>query len=103
VHLSLQYDRVERKDGYLYIVSNKKIGLANLKGRLLVEPRFDFLQVLANNQLIVGINNRFGVISSDGLSIIPVTYSSMEYDNSKNLYLSHLTSEWTTLKLPINE
>ena len=103
VNLSLQYDYIERIEGYLKLTVNDKMGLAKLNGKLLVEPRFDFLKVIPNSQVVVELGGRFGAITFDGLSIIPIVYSSLEYDEFNNLYLAHLPSEWSTLKLPKNE
>ena len=103
VNLALEYDRIERSGDFLKLIDNGKTGLARLNGKLLIEPRFDFLQILPNDQVIVRLRDRFGVITIDGLNIIPTVYTSLEYDDTKNLYLAHVPSEWTTLKLPKNE
>ena len=89
VVLSLNYDGIERIESFLKLKTNKKSGLATLSGKLLMEPHFDELRVLPNNQVIVSLNRKYGVVSSDGLSIIPPVYKTIAYDQQKKVYLAH--------------
>jgi hypothetical protein len=99
VNISLTYDFIERSKGQLRLLLNDKIGLATQEGKILVQPRYDYLEVLANNQILIGLHQKFGVVSIDGLNVVPTIYSSLEYDEAKNVYLAHLTAEWTTLQV----
>jgi len=99
VRLSLQYDSITPAKDKLLIYLAGKTGLATAEGKILVEPRYDYLQILSNDQLLVKLDQQFGIISFDGLSIVPIIYSSIQYDEDKNLYLARLSSQWTTLVL----
>ena len=98
LRLSLHYDSILKKADKLFLFLSGKTGLATLEGKILVEARYNYLRDLPNSQLLVGLDKKFGIISSDGLSIVPIIYSSLEYDEAKNLYLAHQEAEWTTLR-----
>ena len=94
LQLSLQYDSIVRYQQKLLVYQKGKIGLSTQDGRILVQPRNDFLEILSNHQLRVRLNEQYGVISSDGLSVIPTVYDSLEYDQDKNVYLGHQAAKW---------
>jgi WG containing repeat len=95
--LSFSYDSIIRSGNRLLIYLSGKKGVATTEGKILVEARYDFLTPLPNGQLLVGIDNTFGVISEDGLNLVPIIYSSLQYDENKNLYFGHQAATWTTL------
>jgi hypothetical protein len=97
LQLALQYDSILRVQQQLLVYQNGKAGLATAQGRIVIQPRYDYLTILPNNQVLVKLNGSFGVIDSDGLSVIPIIYNSLEYDAGKNLYLANLPAGWTTL------
>jgi WG containing repeat len=97
LQLALQYDSINRKNQKLIVHQNGMAGLATEEGRIVIQPRYDFLDMLPNNQIRVKLNGSLGVISSDGLSIIPIIYTSLTYDAGKNVYLGHQPSSWVTL------
>jgi hypothetical protein len=96
VRLSLNYDFIARLGDKLQLRLKGKTGIAKADGKVLIEPRYDYLRVLPNSQILVGLNGKFGVLSEDGLNVIPIMYKSLEYDRDKNLYLAHLQSDWTS-------
>jgi hypothetical protein len=97
LQLAFQYESITRQDQYLLIQQNGKVGLATEDGRIKVQPRYDLLQLLPNNQILVKLNDNFGVLSMDGLSVIPIVYSSLVFDAGKNVYLGHQPSSWVSL------
>lgn len=97
LRLSLQYDSIIRYEQKLLVYQNDRVGLATEDGRILVQPRYDMLEVLPNNQLRVKLNSNYGAISADGLNVIPILYDSLEYDHQKNVYLAHQAAKWITL------
>jgi WG containing repeat len=99
VRLSLNYDSIIRSGSHLLIHVSGKTGLATLGGKIMVEPRYDILSVLPNGQILVCLDRKFGIISSDALNVVPMIYSSLQYDVTKNVYLAHLKSGWIRLEL----
>jgi len=87
--LTAQYDSIiSQVNKKLKLYNNNLIGLADESGSILVEPRFDFLQDLENGYLIVGREKKYGVISLNGLSAIPLIYDTLSYDRNRNQYLA---------------
>jgi hypothetical protein len=95
--LAIQYDSIIRVQQQLLVYQNGKAGLATTQGRIVIQPQYEDLKILSNNQVLVKLNGSYGVIASDGLSIIPIIYDSLEYDAGKNVYLANLPAAWTTL------
>lgn len=97
LQLTLQYDSIIRANQRLLVYQHGKAGLATEQGRIVIQPRYDDLKIVSNNQVLVKLNGSFGVIASDGLSVIPIVYDSLEYDAGKNVYLANLPAAWTSL------
>jgi hypothetical protein len=97
LQLAIQYDSIIRVQQQLLVYQNGKAGLATEQGRIVIQPQYEDLKILSNNQVLVKLNGSFGVIASDGLSIIPIIYDSLEYDAGKNVFLANLPAAWTTL------
>ena len=97
IALTLRYDQIEREDDKFILTSNKLKGLADAKGNVLIEPRFEWLDVLENDQVIVANEKRYGVISTKGLSVIPLIYDQVLYVKERNEYMALMKSEWKRL------
>jgi hypothetical protein len=81
------------------LFDKKLMGLANVDGSILIEPRFDFLQDLDNGYAIVGRDKKFGLIQINGLSAIPIIYDSLSFDSDNKQYLALKKAEWKEIKL----
>lgn len=99
IQLSFRYDSIRTSKEKLLTYLSGKVGVASLQGKILVEARYDHIEQLTNGHLIIGNDNKFGLISADGLNLIPLMYSFLEYDEAKNLYLAHLKAEWVMVKV----
>lgn len=97
VLLPLRYDSISRLEDKVIIMDNNRFGLATVKGHVLVEPRFDYLSLLPNGLLIVRNDSEWGVITSDGLPVIPMIYSFISYNPVTNQFLASQKSTWTRL------
>ena len=98
--LNAQYDSIKSQaNKKLKLYNNNLIGLADESGNILVEPRFDFLQDLENGYLIVSRDKKYGVISINGLSIIPLIYDALSYDVNRHQYLALKKAEWRDFNL----
>jgi hypothetical protein len=54
-----------------------KMGYINTKGELIMEPLYDNITISVNGARIVENKNKFGLISKDGKTLIPVQYKGM--------------------------
>ena len=95
--LPLRYDQIERQNDKFIITLNKMKGIADAQGNVWIEPRFDRLEVLENDQVIVGNEKKYGVLSVHGLSIIPINYDRVQFVKEKNGYMALKKSEWRSL------
>lgn len=95
--LPLRYDSISRVGNLLIIYQENQSGIADRKGRVLIEPRFDHLQLLPNNLVIVRNREKWGVLTLDGMPVIPLIYSYIEYNPTTDQFLANRKSDWTTL------
>lgn len=98
--LSFNYDKIERQADSKFLLINSHLkGLADERGTILIEPRFNELQKNENGLVIVRREEKWGVISSGGLSVIPVAYDRITYDPSSNQYLAQKKAEWREIEI----
>lgn len=94
VLLEFRYDSIRTQGNHLIIDVGHKLGLADKTGAVLIEPRFDQLTLLPNHQVLIGNDNQWGVLTQDGLSIIPMIYDDLVYSEAHRHYLAHKKSKW---------
>lgn len=95
--LPLRYDSISRMGTSLIIHQQNQSGVADSKGRVQIEPRFDHLQLLPNNLVVVRDREKWGVLTLDGMTVIPLIYSFIEYNPVTNQFLANKKSDWTLL------
>ncbi|MBX2897643.1 MAG: WG repeat-containing protein [Cyclobacteriaceae bacterium] len=98
VVLNLEYDSIKREPHHFTLYKNELTGMADAYGRIQVEPRFNSLEVLANGNLKVTQAQKWGVISAEGLSIIPIIYDALYFFPEKQQYLTLQKANWKILK-----
>ncbi len=87
--LSLQYDSIVRQENFEYrLYNNGLMGIADPAGSILLEPRFEMIDELPNGSVIVVQRKKYGLVSPQGLSRIPVIYDSLIFDTARNQYLA---------------
>lgn len=96
--LNLEYDSIRREAERFTLFKNGLTGLADASGKIMVEPRFHQLQILPNGALQVSHAQKTGVISAEGLSIIPILYDALYFYPEKNQYIALQQAEWKTLR-----
>lgn len=97
VILPLRYDEVKRDTNKFILTADKLRGLADEKGNVLIEPRFDLLEVIDNDQVLVNHRGKWGVLSFAGMNVIPVLYDQLIFVKEKGSYLGLEKSEWQKL------
>ncbi|MBX2915126.1 MAG: WG repeat-containing protein [Cyclobacteriaceae bacterium] len=96
--INLEYDSIKQEPPHFLLYKNGLSGLADQHGRILVEPRFTQLEILANGNLKVSQAQKWGVISAEGLSIIPITYDALHFFPEKQQYIGLQKATWKILK-----
>jgi hypothetical protein len=97
VILSLEYDSIQREATTFRLFKNGLMGLADQQGKILIEPRFTHLEILPNGMVKVTHAEKTGVISPEGLSIIPISYDALYYFPAKDQYLALQKAGWRVL------
>jgi hypothetical protein len=96
--LSMEYDSISRAADKLRLYKNGLMGLADATGKIMIEPRFNQLELLSNGAVKVTHAQKSGVISAEGLSIVPIIYDALYYYPEKNQYLGLQRAEWRLVK-----
>ncbi len=96
--LELQYDSIRRlADGNFLLIRNNLRGMADPMGRLLIEPRFDTLESIPQG-VIVGRGKFFGLLTHEGISVLPLQYNILTYLPEKNGFLTKKDALWETIQ-----
>jgi hypothetical protein len=74
-------------------------GIADSKGSVTIEPRFNSLVEIGNDLLIAGRDGKFGVITTQGLNVIPMIYDKLVYNSSKDIFLGEIKSAIKEMQL----
>lgn len=94
VLLPLRYDSIKRVGSLLVIHQQNQSGLADQKGHVLIEPHFDHLELLPNNLVVVRDREKWGVLTVDGMPVIPLIYSFIKYNPATNQFLANKKADW---------
>ncbi len=98
--LSFQYDSIHYLTNKKYLLfSGGLTGLADKNGSILIDPRFDYLSELENGLVLVGIDGKFGVLTTAGLNVIPIIYEKLSFDKKHNQFLAFKKSEWKEVEI----
>jgi hypothetical protein len=97
--LNLEYDSITRESDKFRLYKNGLIGLTDASGKIMIEPRFNQLEVLSNGAVKVTHFEKSGVISAEGLSIIPIIYDALYYYPEKKQYLALQKAEWKVMNV----
>lgn len=91
--LALGYDKVIRSHDSFLLINKNRTGLANARGEVAIDPRFDLLQPFPEGCL-AGQNKKFGLITREGISITPIIYSKIIYNPFQKNFLAKKEGEW---------
>ncbi len=95
VLLELRYDSIQPlADGSFVLISQGMKGLANPRGKVLIEPRFERLELTDAHHVIVRQNGLYGVLTRDGLSVIPLVYDNLIYQKDTHTFFVHQSFGW---------
>jgi hypothetical protein len=57
------------------------------------------LQLLDNTLVIANSSGKYGVITTNGFSVIPLVYDYLTFNKNRNQFIAFKKSDWKTLEL----
>src|SRR5690606_9510583 len=98
VVLPVRYDQIERLPTSRFeLKTGDSKGLADKDGRLIFAPRYSDLHDLDNGYVIVGRDGRYGLVTLNGVSTIPMMYDRIFYDSYGERYFALTEAEWEAI------
>jgi hypothetical protein len=98
--LMVRYEKIRiLPGGKLIIQQNGLKGLADNSGKLLIHPKYNVLDDAGNSFVIVSRDNKYGVITYQGLSTIPMLYDFIQYDPVHQRFVALRKSNWVEIAL----
>ncbi len=96
----LEYDSLVRmpENRFMSIKGGRK-GLIEYDGRTLLHAKYDDFKDLGNGFIIVTRNNKYSLVSEEGVSMIPMIYNQITFDPINDLYLVRKDHSWEPIKL----
>ncbi|MFZ6008983.1 MAG: WG repeat-containing protein [Bacteroidota bacterium] len=97
--LPVRYDSIRITGNQINIVQNKLVGLANLQGNILIHPKYNALVDLNNGYVIVERDGKFGLLTRQGISTIPLIYDGLWHDAIHDQYVALRKSSWGVVSI----
>ena len=98
--LELEYDSIFRSSHDSFIVYFAgKYGLADKTGKIKLFSKFEEINDLGNGFIIVKRKDKEGLISDEGVTIIPQIYDKIIYDQYAQSYICGVKSKWKSYLL----
>jgi hypothetical protein len=98
--LPLRYDHISLSEKGRYLLTQKNlVGMADHTGSVIINPKFDAITDTGTGYLIVSRNGKYGVVSLDGMSTIPMIYDGVYFDHHHNEFLAVKKSAWKVIAL----
>ncbi len=76
-----------------------QLGLVSETGAQLIYPKYDSLEDLGNGYVIISRDKRYGLLTTRGMSTIPLKYDRIRYDPYNEVYLVLEEQKWKTLDI----
>ena len=77
----------------------KQIGLVSETGSQLIHPKYDSLEDLGNGYVIISRGDNYGLLTTQGMSTIPLKYDMIKHDAYNDTYLVLERQRWKTLDI----
>ena len=100
VALKIEYDEMTfyETSSCFRIRKGKQYGVASDLGKIMIEPRFEWVELTGEGQVMVK-DGLFGVITLEGMAAIPIQYDRMIFLPGRNAYLAKVPSGWKDLQI----
>lgn len=96
--LPMIYDELiyQKKEGFLLAREKRLWGMLNILGDCVVPLKYNRIDLIGEN-LIVKLNDKYGVINVDNKQIVPIIYDEIIYDNTEDLFFVKEKEHWGLL------
>jgi hypothetical protein len=108
VVVSTEYSKIYPAQHNRFVVEKNKadeegiqIGLVSETGRQLIYPKYDSLDDLGNGYVIISRDGQYGLLTTRGMSTIPLKYDMIKYDPYNDHYLVLEKQKWKNLDVNI--
>lgn len=99
IALDVRYDKIElQESGRIKIFIGDRVGLADEGGNILLQPKYESAEDLDNGYVIVKQHGKFGLVTLQGISTIPMQYDVLLYEKTKQVYFALKKNEYHELK-----
>lgn len=96
--IPLRYDTIHALPGNRFKVVQKGMsGLADALGRIIIQPRYSRLHDLNNGYVIVERDGKYGLLTLQGVSTIPLIYDDIRFDPCHNCFMAVKKMPWETM------
>ena len=103
------YDRIVPTAANRYLVYQNDpqrgalVGLVSKAGKPLIHPKYESIQDLNNGYVIVGRNGKYGLLTVEGRTTIPMVHKELIHDPYNEVYLSVTRPTWKKVELKKEE
>ncbi|MGB3588573.1 MAG: WG repeat-containing protein, partial [Tunicatimonas sp.] len=107
--IPVAYDRIVPTQQYRFKLEERRevggrevpqVGLVSASGKMLIHPKYDALEDLGNGYVIIRRGERYGLVTLNGRSTIPLKHDGLIYDSFNDVYLALEKPTWKTLDIP---
>src|SRR5690606_9099563 len=96
--LDTTYDSLYREPSGRFIsFKDDNKGLVDTDGKILVHPKHDLLKDLDNGYVVISRNKKYGLLTTNGISTIPLVYDSLIYNPYDDVYYASKRTSWKKL------
>lgn len=106
VVVSTEYSKIYPAEHNRFVVEKvepdeeaTQVGLVSETGRQLIYPKYDSLNDLGNGYVIISRDGDYGLLTTRGMSTIPLKYDMIKYDPYNDHYLVLEEQRWKTLEI----
>ena len=99
------YDRIVRTASQRYLIyledpqRGSLVGLVSAEGKPLIHPKYQSIEDLNNGYVIAGRNGKYGLLTVEGRTTIPMVHKELIHDPYNEVYLSVSRPTWEEVTL----
>ena len=103
------YHRIEGTAGNRYLIHlddpqrGALTGLVSDQGQPLIHPKYESVVDLNNGYVIVGRKGKYGLLTIEGRTTIPMVHQKLIYDPYNEIYLTVTRPSWQQVKIEVEE
>ena len=101
----MTYDRILPTSSGRYLVyledphRGPVVGLVSAEGKPLIHPKYESIEDLGNGYVIAGRNGKYGLLTVEGRTTIPMVHKELIHDPYNEVYLSVTRPAWQSVEL----